>query len=135
MNLNGPIVIIEDDEDEVLILKEILKDIVPEHEIYVIPSSIVALDWLRKTEKPFLTLSAINLSAQNGFELRGEMLQDPELTRKCTPFIFYSAHATSQMLKKVYDLGANGYFHDLNDYTALRKTLNTVVEYWKQCAV
>jgi len=135
MNASGPIVIIEDDADEAMILKELLIDMSSQRDVVIISDSTKAIDYLQQCEKPFLILSGINLNGFNGFQLRNLILSDSILARKCTPYIFYSANATAETLTKVYDLQANGYFHGINNYDELGSRLSMIINYWEKCAV
>lgn len=134
MNINGPIIIIEDDPEEVMILQELIQGITARHGVVTLDSRN-AIDYLSCCEKPFLILSGINLRGLNGFQLRDLILQDKVLARKCGPYIFYAAHSNHEILKKVYDLQASGFLHDINDYSLLESKLTQVIHYWEQCAV
>ncbi|WP_294819145.1 response regulator [uncultured Flavobacterium sp.] len=131
MNPDGPVIIIEDDPEEAMILQELIVSISSAREIITIGNSTEAISFLRACEKPFLILSGINLRGINGFELRQRILEDQALYRKCTPYIFYSAHGNETTLTKVYDLQADGYFHDISDYNELKKRLSLIVKYWE----
>jgi CheY-like chemotaxis protein len=135
MNPNGPIVLIEDDADEAEILCELFNRICPANEVIVINDSRKAVQALSNCEKPFIIFSSVNLSALNGFQLRNEILADTLLSRKCSPYIFYAASSNEEMLKRVYDAQASGYFHDITDYNELGDRLASIVEYWGRCAV
>ncbi|PZR22595.1 MAG: hypothetical protein DI539_05070 [Flavobacterium psychrophilum] len=135
MNLSGPIIIIEDDPDEAMLLKELIEFRTASHRVIVVPQSALAIKFLAECEKPFMILSGINLRGLNGFQLRDIILSDPLLARKCTPYIFYAAHSSEDMLERVSELQAGGYFHDINDYNQLGDRLSSIISYWEQCAV
>jgi CheY-like chemotaxis protein len=135
MNPNGPIVLIENDRDEAEILTELLYQISPQRQVILIEDSRKAVEVLQSCDKPFLIFSSINLAALNGLQLRAQILRDSVLARKCSPYIFYAAHSNEEMLKRVYDVQANGYFHDVSDYNKLGETLSLIVNYWDNCAV
>lgn len=135
MNRTGPIVIIEDDPEEAILLGELLQNITTKYEIIVLPQSNGAIQFLRECEKPFMILSSINLKGLDGFQLRNLILSDPALARKCTPYIFYAAHSSDEMLARVAELQAGGYFHDINDYTQLSDRLSSIISYWEQSAI
>ncbi|MCO6148893.1 hypothetical protein [Flavobacterium sp. NRK1] len=135
MNINGPIVLIEDDADEAFILCELINEISPANKVIVIADSRKAVQVLSSCEKPFIIFSSINLAALNGFQLREQILVNTALARKCSPYIFYAASSNDEMLRRVYDVKASGYFHDIADYNQLGQTLSGIIDYWVKCAV
>lgn len=130
MNPDGPIIIIEDDAEEAELLQEVISSLRFRNAIMVLQNPLEAMACLRDAEQPYMVLSGINLKLINGFKLREAILQDEALTRKCVPYIFYSAHATEETRQKVYDLKANGYFHDINDYNEMGDAMETIIRYW-----
>lgn len=135
MNTNGPIVIIDEDDFEVGMLREVIEDLGYSNPIVAIPNAKNALETLRNSEKPFMVLSAINMKSINGFQLRDEILKEKELSRKCAPFIFYSAHATEDTCREVFNRQANGFIHDINDYSKLQESIDLVLKYWKMSSI
>lgn len=135
MNTKGPIVLIEDDAEEAELLCELFNSISPDNELIVIDDSRNALTVLTGCEKPFIVFSSINLNALNGLQLRERILADTTLARKCFPYILYAASSNDEMLKRVYDVQASGYFHGIADYNALGERLLNIVEYWARSAV
>ena len=131
MNIHGPIIIIENDADEISLLTEIISDLGYNNPIVAIQNSSSAVQAIKDAEKPFMVLSAINLMGLSGLEVRDKILQEASLARKCTPYIFYSAHATPETREAVFSRQANGYIHDVNDYHKLGETMDIVMRYWK----
>lgn len=130
MNIHGPIIIVEDDIDEINLLTEIITDLGYNNKIVVIENSSMALQVMREVEKPFLVLSAINTRGMNGLAVRDAILAEQSLARKCFPYIFYSAHATNETREAVFNRQANGFIHNINDYSKLGETMNMVLKYW-----
>src|SRR5450631_1467952 len=76
MNKKGPIVVIEDDEDDQEVLVEIFRKLGHENELVFFKDGNAALDFLNQTDlHPFLILSDINMPKINGFELRKKIFE------------------------------------------------------------
>jgi CheY-like chemotaxis protein len=131
MNPQGPIIIIEDDKEETEMLLEIISGFNFRNPVSIISNSGEAVAFLRNAPDPFIILSGINLRGINGFQLRNAILEDHCLAQKCTPYIFYSAHATDETHSNVEKCKAHGYLHDINDYDQLRIRLHEVMQYWQ----
>jgi DNA-binding NarL/FixJ family response regulator len=131
MNPSGPIIIIEADPDEVDLLRDAILQVGCTREVIALTDPIDAINSLKIQEKPFMILCNISMHGVNGFSLRKAILDDEELTWKCRPFLFYAAIGSEKDRKQVFDLGAHGYLHGINDFDVLVDTLRTAIKYWE----
>ncbi|HEX8269803.1 MAG TPA: hypothetical protein VF581_07915 [Flavobacterium sp.] len=68
MNKKGPIILIDDDEDDALLLKEIFEELEVDNEILIFYNGSDAYDYfINTTVQPFLILSDINMPVMSGF--------------------------------------------------------------------
>ena len=89
MNKNGPVIIIEDDEDDQEFLSTIFKKLNYPNEIIFFFDGKSALDYLNNPSiVPFIILSDINMPKLSGFELRAKLKTDAALAVKCIPYLF-----------------------------------------------
>ncbi len=73
MNKNGPVIIIEDDEDDQYLLEQVFLKLNYQNKVVFFSDGQDALDYLQTThELPFLILSDINMPRLDGFQLRGK---------------------------------------------------------------
>jgi CheY-like chemotaxis protein len=134
MNKNGPIVVIEDDEDDQELLVEIFKSLGYVNKIVYFQDGNDALDYLNKSEvQPFLILSDINMSRLNGFELRNKIFTDEQLQTKCIPYLFFTTAANKKSVMDAYSMSVQGFFVKPISIQALENTIKKIVEYWKEC--
>lgn len=134
MNKNGPVVIIEDDEDDQFILSEVFKRLAYNNELVFFLDGNKALEYLDKTETvPFLILSDINMPMINGFELRNKVATNEKLHLKCIPYLFFTTAATKQSVIDAYALTVQGFFVKPNSIDKLENTMRKIMEYWKEC--
>jgi CheY-like chemotaxis protein len=135
MNKNGPVVIIEDDEDDQAILKEVFENLDYPNEVIFFGDGQSALDYLHQTEVlPFLILSDINMPKLDGFALRQKLKSDAALQIKCIPYLFFSTAATQKAVIDAYSLSVQGFFVKQSSIAEIEATISSIMEYWKRCA-
>jgi CheY-like chemotaxis protein len=134
MNKNGPIIVIEDDQDDQDILVEIFKKLGYSNEIVYFTDGNLALAYINRTDvNPFLILSDINMPRINGFELRTKVFTNEQLQTKCIPYLFFTTGANKKSVIDAYALSVQGFFKKPTSMAALEKTVFKIVEYWKEC--
>ena len=134
MNKNGPIVIIEDDQDDQDLLKEIFTELNYSNECIYFGNGKLALDYLTTSNiRPFLILSDINMPQLNGFQLRDMIQNNDELRLKCIPYLFFTTAANPTMVVQAYTKSAQGLFVKPSEYSEFIRVIRNIVEYWKDC--
>ena len=130
----GPIVLIEDDGDDVLTMQEALKDLKINNELVYFPNALVAMKFLLETPiQPFLIICDVNLPLQNGLEFKREVDANPELKKKCIPFIFYSTSASEADVSKAFlQMSIQGYFKKAASYPEILSDVTAIIEYWRK---
>jgi len=131
---NGPIVLIEDDNDDVLTMQEALKDLKIGNEFIYFPNTILALKYLKDTEQqPFLIICDVNMQFQNEIDFKRVIDNHPELKKKCIPFIFYSTSANSDDVSKAFlQMSIQGFFKKASSYEKILNDITAIIEYWKK---
>lgn len=134
MNKSGPVVVIEDDEDDREILSAIFKDLEYKNEIIFFEDGNTALEYLNRTDvSPFLILSDINMPRINGMELRSLVYTNEQLHIKCIPYLFFSTSATKETVLDAYSMAVQGFFVKPSSYAQLQGTIRKIMEYWTEC--
>jgi CheY-like chemotaxis protein len=134
MNKSGPIIVIEDDEDDQDLLVEIFKRLGYTNEVIYFLDSKKALEYLNdSTVQPFLILSDINMPQMTGFELRNKIFTNEQLQTKCIPYLFFTTAASKQAVVDAYAMSVQGFFLKPDKMEALESTIRKIVEYWKEC--
>src|SRR5690606_9206037 len=88
LNKQGPIIIIEDDEDDKELLSHVLYKLNYKNKVLFFADGESALEHIDTCQElPFLVLSDINMPKMNGFELREKLKTDARLARKCIPYL------------------------------------------------
>lgn len=134
MDKNGPVIIIEDDEDDQEFLKQVFKKLDYPNKVIFFSDGQAALEYLNHPSiLPFLILSDINLPKLSGFELRDKLKTDADLAVKCIPYLFFSTAVNQRMVIDAYSASAQGFFVKKNSMEELEKTISVIMEYWKMC--
>ncbi|MGV3556955.1 response regulator [Larkinella arboricola] len=134
MEVGGPIVFIDDDEEDQFILKPILESIAPNSPILFFNNGEKAIDFLRTTdERPFLIISEVIMKNMSGLELRRQIEQDKELKKRSIPFIFFTHPAYKQWVEEAYELTIQGFFEKKSSTKEIKQQLEAIVSYWTNC--
>jgi CheY-like chemotaxis protein len=135
MNKQGPIIIIEDDMDDQLLLQEVFKELNYTNEIIFFGDGEKALDFLTHSNKyPFLILSDINLPKLNGIELREKLKMDADIHLKCIPYLFFTTASHHIAVIEAYSTSVQGFFTKPNTYPELHEQIKVIMEYWMHCS-
>jgi CheY-like chemotaxis protein len=131
----GPIIIVEDDEEDMEILEEVIRELKMPNKIVWFLNCMEAFTFIKTTEKqPFIIICDINLPGQSGIDFKKQIDADPFLREKSIPFIFYSTSANRQYVTEAYTkMTVQGYFQKLNSYEEIKKLFKLIFEYWKVC--
>jgi CheY-like chemotaxis protein len=134
MNKNGPIIVIEDDEDDRLFIKEVFNELNYENEIIFFEDGQLALHYLIHEEtEPFIIISDINMPVLNGMALRVEIQKNENLRLKCIPYLFFTTSTNKEHIIEAYSKSVQGFFIKPNRIEKLKEIIKKIVEYWQEC--
>ena len=132
---SGPIIIVEDDEDDRDIIEEVLKELKIPNKTIFFTRCAEAFDYLKThNNQPFIIFCDINLPELSGIEFKRQIDTDKELRRKSIPFVFLSTSAEKKYVDEAYsELTVQGYFKKANSYAESKNMIRLILEYWKVC--
>jgi CheY-like chemotaxis protein len=134
MNNNGPIIIVEDDEDDRELLAGVFRKINLQNEIIFFTDGKLAYDYLVESQiVPFLILSDIHMPGLNGPELCTKIRLDEKLQKLYIPFIYFTTSTTRMAIADAYAAAADGFFIKPNSYGELEDSIKNIVAYWTEC--
>jgi CheY-like chemotaxis protein len=135
MAKSGPIIIVEDDQDDLEIMEIVLQDLGIPNKLIWFANAIDAFAFLKTTrEQPFLIFSDINMPQQSGIEFKRDIDNDPELRHKSIPFVFYSTSISQEHVNEAYtQLTVQGFFQKADNIPVIKETLKAIIDYWKMC--
>jgi CheY-like chemotaxis protein len=133
--ISGPIILLEDDNDDKEIFSEILKELNIKNEIISFTHPGDAYHFLdNSSEQPYIIISDVNLPGMSGLEFKNKLDANEKLKKKSIPFVFYSTSAEKKYVTDAYVyLTVQGYFRKGNSYPEIKNQLRIIFEYWKIC--
>ena len=134
MSQNRPIILVEDDPDDIEIYEMIFDEFGLKNRLMVFMNAILALEYLNKMEEsPFLIICDINLPSMHGLALREVIAQDEELCKKSIPFVFITTSASKSEVELAYEETVQGYFVKSDSYGGFKQQLRRILDYWDIC--
>jgi CheY-like chemotaxis protein len=128
---SNPIILIDDDIDDIELFKEGFKELKVENEIMVFTDGNKFYDYISTTDKKsFFIFCDINMSQLNGFELKQKIFDNDEIRLKCIPFLMLSTSSASKSVLEAYSLNVQGYFIKPNSIEGIKNMFDIVVKYW-----
>jgi len=130
---NDPIWIIDQDLEDQDIVQSLWREMAVPNELVFLNGAAEAFDRLAAAEKaPFMIICEINLTGEDGFELRQRLLDTHSKKFKSVPFIFWSSHVSEVQVVRAYDLSVHGIFVKDGTLGEMKDTFETIIRYWRK---
>jgi two-component system, chemotaxis family, response regulator Rcp1 len=132
------ILVVDDNEDDVILLEESLKDQSAVRLVHTARDGVEALAYLRRqgefadAMRPALVLLDINMPRKNGFEVLSEMKEDPNL--KSIPVVMLTTSHREADILNAYSIGACSFVSKPVNLDRLRMMAGHFVTYWSAVA-
>lgn len=125
-----PLLLVEDNLDDTMIVRRALGELGIEKELVHVPNAEEALTYLRSPAKtkPALILLDLNLPGMSGVELVETIKADPALAEIAV--VVLSTSDERRDILNSFDLSVAGYIVKPTDYASLVETLKIVQDYW-----
>lgn len=135
MSKTGPIILVEDDQDDMEMIKETIANMGMTNTIIPFFTSEECYNYLDSMDntQPFIIISDVNLPRMNGIELKEKIDSNERLRRKSVPFIFFSTSVDKKSVNEAYEYKVQGYFQKPISMDRLRATLELIFNYWELC--
>ncbi len=134
MEIEGPLIVIEDDRDDQIFLRDAIVDLGYKNQLKFFHDCEAVFNYLKpSTDQPFLIISDINLPGVTGIELKKRINADEHLRKKSIPFIFYTTSDQKYAIGKAYEMIVQGFFVKENSIDKIKSTLKNIMDYWKLC--
>ncbi len=132
MNKN-PIIVIDDDEEDLEFILQAFAELNIENEIIVFKEGRKFLEYIKVTAGgTFFILCDINMPRLTGIELKKIVYDDERFRMRCIPFIFFSTSGGSSEIMKAYRYGVQGYFIKPSDLTKWKDLVQSMIVHWRQ---
>jgi CheY-like chemotaxis protein len=131
-NRVGPIILIEDDPDDLYVLMDVFKDLQVPNELKCFTNPMDAYTYLQTTsDKPFIIFSDINMPQMSGADLKRKINENTQIRRKSIPFVFMTTTSAHEAVLDAYESLAQGFFTKPDNMEALRHMVEMILNYWK----
>ncbi|MFT4541356.1 MAG: two-component system response regulator [Planctomycetota bacterium] len=129
----GPILIVEDDQDEAELARRVLKQVVPEQPVQFAVGDVDSLKFLFANDLvvcdlPSLVLLDLDLPQLDGAQLL-ERLRANEST-KSIPVVVLTSSDNEADVRRCYEAGANAYVVKPNQLGEIRETIRAIALFW-----
>jgi CheY-like chemotaxis protein len=131
---SGPVVVVEDDEDDHEFMVSVYRQLGIPNELKIFTSGEDVYNYLNTTsDQPFIIISEVRLQKMDGIELRKKVLENEKIRRKSIPFVFFTTHADKETVDAAYELLVQGYFTKKYNEADMKHVLGQIINYWKEC--
>ncbi|RPJ78402.1 MAG: response regulator [Deltaproteobacteria bacterium] len=130
------VLLVEDNEDDVELTLEALKDSKVRMDVHVVPDGLEAMKFLRCQGKyegelrPDLVLLDLNLPKMDGREVLKEIREDPDLTD--LPVVVLTTSQNEEDVWKAYKMHANCFISKPVDFLQFTKIIKQIEGFWLQ---
>ncbi len=128
------ILMVEDNEGDVLLTTEALKEAKVVTDLHVVRDGVEAVEFLYRkgpysaAPRPDLILLDLNLPRRDGRQVLAEIKQDPNLRH--IPVVVLTSSSAEQDIVKAYDLHANCYIVKPVDLSNLIEVVKSIENFW-----
>ena len=127
------ILLAEDNEDDVFLVRESLEESDLAKRLHVARDGVEALDYVRErntrsNDRPLLVLLDINMPRMNGFDVLREIKAAPAL--KHIPVVMLTTSGREEDMVQSYRIGAASYLTKPVDFEGFRRMLMQFAAYW-----
>ncbi len=134
MNRSGPIIIVDDDSDDLELFELALKSLGVKNRVILFSEGKSFIEFLRKkNELVFFILCDINMPQMDGFQLREQISGDSQLASISIPFIFFSTSGDINQITRAYKSPIQGYFMKPSNFEDIKKMFASIISYWDSC--
>ena len=106
MSKTGPIIIVDDDEEDQEMAREIIRDLGYSNKVVTFSSCEEAYNYLvaNISTSFFIIICDINLPRMNGIELKRKVDSNDALRKSAIPFVYYSTSGNKHIIEKAYQI-------------------------------
>lgn len=130
------VLLVEDNEDDVELTLEALRDSKIRMTVHVASDGIAAMKFLRQEDEyrdkpmPDLVLLDLNLPKMDGREVLKEIREDPDLTH--LPVVILTTSESEEDIARMYQLHANCYITKPVDFMKFSDIVRKIEGFWFQ---
>jgi chemotaxis family two-component system response regulator Rcp1 len=134
------LLVVEDSESDIELLREALADSEPAIEMDIVRHGEDALSFLRRegefegAARPDLVVLDLNLPRMGGFEVLRALREDVDPRLRRLPVVVFTTSRTTTDVEKAYDLHASSFVTKPTAFEHYLDTVRTFREFWLRVA-
>lgn len=134
------LLVVEDSESDIELLREALSDTEPEIALDVVRHGEDALSFLRRegafssAAAPDLVVLDLNLPRMGGFEVLRALREDVDPRLRRLPVVVFTTSTTPTDVEKAYDLHASSFVTKPTAFSSYLDTVRAFREFWLRVA-
>src|SRR4051812_20587707 len=111
MSRAQPIIVIDDDTNDVEVMEAAIQEIGVQNEVKKFQNAQSAYDYLCvTTDQPLIILSDIHMPGMDGLSLLKKIQKSDYLRKKAIPFVMFTGLASQQLVDEAFFNGVQGYY-------------------------
>ncbi|MFO1501802.1 MAG: response regulator [Verrucomicrobiota bacterium] len=135
-----PILVLEDDENDALLLRRALKKIHFHNPVHVVSDGEEGIAYLTGAGKyhdraafplPGFIITDLKMPKKSGLEVLQWLREHPQF--RIVPTLVLTSCNVAQDVAKAYRFGANSYMVKPSDCTDLERRVQLILNYWEAC--
>jgi DNA-binding NtrC family response regulator len=128
---SSPIVVIDDDVDDLELIEEAFSEINSEHKVITFDDGDQFFDYMKTSKvKPFVVLCDMNMGKTDGLSLKKKISEDEQLRLKCVPFLLFSTSKATKSIYEAYSHNVQGYFIKPVNLKKTKEMFQSIISYW-----
>lgn len=130
-----PIILIDDDANDLVRYRECLADIGSKHPLRTFTDSTEALSFLLKTdEMPYMIVLDLGMPKLNGIEFRARLRKSKHILLRCVPFFYLSTTFDQKQMDRSFEMMVQGTFIKPDDPEKLKEIFRSMLSYSAETA-
>ncbi|RYY19939.1 MAG: response regulator [Chitinophagaceae bacterium] len=131
MNIHHPIIIIDEDQDDLQLISDAHKDIGIRNPLITYNTCEEVLPALQKLKvSPLLMICDFRFRTMNGLQLKSQLLQHRNSMFSGIPFIIWSSVVEPMHVKMAKDLDIHGFYLKPSTFVELQDIYTTIIRQW-----
>jgi response regulator RpfG family c-di-GMP phosphodiesterase len=134
VDTKSAVILVEEDNDDVILITDIFKDLDIQHELRPFTTIEEAFVYIKgNTEKPFLVICNNNYRNGNQQRLQTQLDLFPQNKLKTIPIVFYSTTADENIVTDAFEkLHIHGFFKKASNYEQMKNDVKLIIDYWER---
>jgi CheY-like chemotaxis protein len=131
MNIHNPIIIIDEDQDDLRLLSDAHKDLDIKNPLVSFTAcEDVTPSLLKLKVSPLLIICDYRFRTMNGLQLRTQLMEHKNPALSDIPFIIWSSVVEPLHVKLAKDLDINGFYLKPSTFTELQEIYLSIIRKW-----